>query len=292
VIYGQAFTIYALAEYARAGGPGEALELALETYRLIEKVAHDARHGGYFEAAAPDWSASVVSALGAEDLACAKSMNTNLHMLEALTTLHEATGDAGIGDSLRALLPVHLDRILAPSHHLGLFFDADWSRLDSIVSYGHDIEASWLLTEAAGSVGEKTLADRVRGRSLLMAGETARVLDENAGSLPNEMKKGLLDTDRIWWVQAEGIVGMVNAWQLSGDASFLRRAERLWGFVKGAIVDGAHGDWFWGAQYPAGTPMQGQYKGGLWKASYHNGRACMEIMRRLAGGVGGRGESA
>jgi mannobiose 2-epimerase len=282
VVYGQAFAMYALAEYARAGGPPQALDLALETFRHVQRSAHDDRHGGYFEAVAPDWSANVASALGEQDSACAKSMNTNLHVLEALTSLHAASGDPTVAEALRELLLVHLDRILTPSGHLGLYFDADWSRLDDIVSYGHDIEASWLLTEAAERTGDDVLEKRARQGALAMAKANAAILDENKGSLPNELKDGRLDTDRIWWVQAEGIVGHVNAWELSGDPASLARATRLWEFVKSFLIDRAQGEWFWGVRHPGGEPLEDQYKGGLWKASYHNGRACMEVMKRAA----------
>jgi len=288
IVYGQAFAVYALAEYARAGGPGRALDLAMETFRLLQRIAHDERHGGYSEAVAPDWSKSAASALGDGDIACAKSMNTNLHVLEALTALHAATEDASVGLALRRLLEVLLSKIITPSAHLGLYFNHDWSRLDTVISYGHDIEASWLLTEAAERTGDEQLGTRVRRSALAMAAGIARVLDAHQGSLPNELKEGRLDTDRIWWVQAEGIVGMVNAAALSGDAGYLKRAATLWSFVKTFLIDRVHGEWFWGVRHPGGTPLPDRYKGGAWKASYHNGRACMQIMGRLAhGGDGG-----
>jgi mannobiose 2-epimerase len=289
VVYGQAFAMYALAEYARAGGPGRALELSLETFDLLQRTAHDERHGGYAEAAAPDWSKRVSSALGEQDTACPKSMNTNLHVLEALTALHAVSGEVHVARALRAQIEVHLEKIVMPSSHLGLYFNEDWSRLDNLVSYGHDIEASWLLTEAADQAGDKELGTRVRQCAAGMAAAIAHVLDANQGSLPNELKEGRLDTDRIWWVQAECIVGMVNAGELSGDPSYLQRAEKIWEFVKAFLIDRVQGEWFWGAQFPGGAPLPNHYKGGPWKASYHNGRACMQIMGRLAhGGKGGR----
>jgi mannobiose 2-epimerase len=183
VVYGQAFEIYALAEYARAGGPGRALDLAMETFRLLQRTACDERHGGYSEAVAPDWSRSVASALGEEDIACAKSMNTNLHVLEALTSLHAASGDAEVALALRKLIEVHIERIVTPSAHLGLYFNNDWSRLDAVISYGHDIEGSWLLTEAAECIGDEQLGTRVRQCALGIAAAIARVLDEHQGSL-------------------------------------------------------------------------------------------------------------
>lgn len=288
IVYGQAFAVYALAEYARAGGPGRALDLAMETFRLLQRTAHDERHGGYSEAFAPDWSKSVVSALGDGDIACAKSMNTNLHVLEALTVLHAATEDSTVARALRDLIEVLLSKILTPSAHLGLYFNNDWSRLDDVISYGHDIEASWLLSEAAERIGDEKVETRVRGCALGIAAGIAQVLDANQGSLPNELKERRLDTDRIWWVQAEGIVGMVNAAELSGDPGYLRRAATLWNFVKAFLIDHVHGEWFWGVRHPGGAPLPDRYKGGAWKASYHNGRACMQIMSRIAhGGEGG-----
>ena len=281
VIYGQAFAIYALSEYARAGGSRESMDLAMETFHLVQGAACDGRYGGYFEAVAADWSAPVPSALGAKDPACPKSMNTNLHMLEALSALYAASGDGEAAAALGEAIDIHLDRILLPSGHLGLYFDTDWSRMDTAVSYGHDIEASWLLAEAVQCLGDAARAERVREASLRMASESARVLDANGGSLPNELKEGSLDTDRIWWVQAEGIVGMVNAAEISRDPAYLRRAWVLWEYVKTHIIDRAHGEWLWGARHPDGDPIPDRYKGGLWKASYHDGRACMEVMRRL-----------
>ncbi len=233
----------------------------METFRLLQRTACDERHGGYSEAAAPDWSKSAVSALGDGDIACAKSMNTNLHVLEAFTALHEATGDAAVARALRGLIEVFLSKILTPSAHLGLFFDNDWSRLDAAVSYGHDIEASWLLTEAAERTGDEQLGTRVRKSALAVAAGIAQVLDAHQGSLPNELKEGRLDTDRIWWVQAEGIVGMVNAAELSGDSAYLRRASALWGFVKAFLIDRAHGEWFWGVRHPGGALLPGPVQG-------------------------------
>ncbi len=281
VVYGQAFALYALAEYARASASRQALDFSMETFRLLELYMRDANHGGYFEASARDWSHTVASALSDVDLTCEKSMNTHLHVLEALSALYTASGDADVLDALRRLIDIHLDHILVSPGHLGLFFKRDWSRMDSAVSFGHDIEASWLLTEAAQIAWEGRVPDRVKDSVLAIAAASAEVLDRNGGSLPNELKEGHLDADRIWWVQAETIVGMVNAWELSRDQAYLRRAVSAWNFVQAAIIDREHGEWYWGAR-ANGVPLPNRPKGGLWKASYHNGRACMEVMSRAA----------
>jgi mannobiose 2-epimerase len=281
VIYGQAFAAYALAEYARASGSRQALDLSMETFGLLERFARDANNGGYFEACARDWSHTVASALSDVDLRCEKSMNTHLHVMEALSALYAACRDSDVLDALRRLIEIHLDRILASGGHLGLFFKRDWSRMDAAVSFGHDIEASWLLTEAAQIAWEGRIPDRVKDAALGIAAVSAGVLEENEGCLPNELKEGRLDSERIWWVQAEAIVGMVNAWELSGDRAYLRLAAAAWRFVKASIIDREHGEWLWGAQ-ANGVPLPNRPKGGLWKASYHNARACMEIMTRAA----------
>jgi mannobiose 2-epimerase len=281
VIYGQAFAIYALSEYARSGGPPKALELAFETYELLQRSAADPRHGGYFEACARDWSATVNSALSDFDIACDKSMNTNLHVMEALSALYAASGDKGVLEALRGMIDIHIGKILASTGHLGLYFKADWTRMDGIVSYGHDIEASWLISEAAGHAWKDGLPARVRERVLEIAAGTARALDENEGTLPNELREGRLEPERIWWVQAEAMVGMVNAWELGGDARFLDRAAALWTFIKKHLIDRVHGEWLWSV-HPDGKPVKGRPKGGFWKTAYHDGRACMEIMERAA----------
>jgi mannobiose 2-epimerase len=279
IVYGQAFAMYALAEYARSGGPRAALDLAWETFHLLQGVALDRRRGGYFEAVSADWSAAVSSTLSDADIECAKSMNTNLHVLEALSSLYAATGDSSVRDAIRSLVDVFLDRIFVSPAHLGLYFNADWSRLDNAVSLGHDIEASWLVAEAAGHAWDGPLPERVRVRVLCVAEECARVLRGCSGSLPNEEKDGRLDTDRIWWPQAEAIVGMVNAWEIGGDPACLGHARSVWDFVEKSIIDHDHGEWYWGVRED-GTPLGDKPKGGFWKECYHNGRACMEIMTR------------
>jgi mannobiose 2-epimerase len=206
-------------------------------------------------------------------------MNTNLHILEAYSALYLASGLAEVREALDSLLTVFETRILVTPEHLGLYFDRDWAALTDHVSYGHDIEASWLLTEAAELVyghplppGKITLYTRI-------ARKTLSVIQANGGSLPNELHGGRLDTDRIWWVQAEALVGMVNGWELTGDDAFLTAAESLWSWIDVYQRDRLHGEWFWLVD-AQGRPSDRQPKGGLWKTSYHNGRACMEVLQR------------
>jgi mannobiose 2-epimerase len=210
VLYGQAFAVYGLAKYFEATAEPQALELALETFRLLELTCFDPEYGGYYEAVDRRWKVPVIQALSRTDLACSKSMNTNLHLLEAYTTLFQVSGRHDIRDALERLLLVFESRITQPSGHLGLYFDRDWSTLTDHKSFGHDIEASWLMTEAAqvlwGAIPPVHLE-----KYLALARLALQLVHEH-GALPNELHRGHLDTTRIWWVQAEALVGLVNGW--------------------------------------------------------------------------------
>lgn len=275
VLYGQGFAVYGLAQYYRATGDAAALRLARETFERLEQVGRDRVNGGYYEAVDRTWTAPVVQALSEVDIPCAKSMNTNLHILEAYSTLYRATGAPDVREALEALLGVFERHILVSPEHLGLYFDRDWTPLTDHVSYGHDIEASWLLTEAAEVLGAPTRTEVPRR----IARHSLDVLRAEGGSLPNERHGGRLDTDRVWWVQAEALVGMVNAWGLTGDEAYVEAAERVWDWIQRFQIDREHGDWHWLVRAD-GRPDLSRPKGGLWKTSYHNGRACLEVMQR------------
>ncbi len=280
VLYGQAFAIYGLAQYYRATGDKAALALALETFDLLEKVGRDREFGGYYEAVDRSWTQSLIKALSEVDIPCSKSMNTNLHVLEALSSLYLASGSPKVKEALASLLEVFETRILVTPEHLGLYFNRDWTTLTDHVSFGHDIEASWLLTEAAQIAHGHALPEAKKAVYVRIARKTLEVLQANGGSLPNELHGGHLDTDRIWWVQAETLVGMINAWELTGEEAFLAAAEAQWSYIDRFLVDRLHGEWHWLVS-ASGQPALDRPKGGLWKTSYHNGRACMEVILRL-----------
>jgi mannobiose 2-epimerase len=279
VLYGQGFAVYGLSQYYRASGDQAALDLAVETFDLLEKTGRDHTLGGYFEAVDTNWTQPLVQALSDVDIPCAKSMNTNLHILEAYTSLFLATGLPRVRDALAALLEVFETRILVTPEHLGLYFDRDWTVLTDHVSYGHDVEASWLMTEAAEVLHGHPLPAAKSALYARVARTSLAVIQDNGGSLPNERHGGRVDTDRIWWVQAEALVGMINGWELTGEPAFLEAAESVWSFIEKYIVDRQHGEWYWQVS-AAGVPAEDRPKGGLWKTSYHNGRACMEIIQR------------
>ena len=285
-IYGQAFGIYALAEYYAATHDAPVLELAQETFELVEQHSFDPVHGGYYEACTQTWDLAADTRLSPVDLNEKKSMNTHLHVMEAYTNLLRVWPDDRLRRQLRGLLEVMLMHIVDPATgHMRLFFDEAWrSKLDHI-SYGHDIEASWLLVETAEVLDDADLNSQVRELAITMA---QAVLDEGLdpdGGLVYEMgPSGLTDSTKQWWPQAEAAVGFLNAYQLSGTPHFLEASLRSWDFIEAYLVDVTYGEWI---RYvtrdhrPAEGEGSDDLKASFWKCPYHNARACMEVSRRL-----------
>jgi mannobiose 2-epimerase len=290
-IYGQAFALYALSEYARCPAApeaerAEARRLAAATYELLEANARDRVAGGYREALAEDWRPTADRVLSPVDLDCAKSMNTNLHVLEALANYFRLDPTPRAREAIESLLAVHAERIRQADGHLGLFFNDDWSRLDAKVSYGHDIEASWLMDEAAEAIGAAGRpGPEAAAVAALAASALAEGYDPVSGGLDDEAESSApgarRSSVRIWWCQAEALVGFLGAWQRTGDSRYLAAARGVRGFIEERIRDRRGGDWRWGVD-AAGAPLAGRPKGGNWKTGYHNGRCCMEIRRRTA----------
>ena len=282
-IYGQSFYIYALTEFHRAFGNEAALARAKELFELVERHAHDATFGGYFEVCNRDWSAAGVEArLSEKDMNEKKSMNNHLHVLEAYTNLYRVWPDARVAERLRELVEVFLTRILdARTKHLHHFFDEQWNVRSDTYTFGHDIEASWLLCETAEELGDKNLLQRVQTVAVQMA-EAA--FDEGLGAdgaLCYEGKNGeIIDPGHECWPQAEAVIGFLNAFEISGDGKFLAAAVRVWNYIENNLVDRVHGEWFWRIN-PDGKPDAKLPKVSEWKGPYHVTRACLETMRRL-----------
>jgi mannobiose 2-epimerase len=280
-VYGQAFAVYALTEYHAATGRPEPLDRAIGTYRLIEKHAR-ARHGGYLEAFGRAWEPIADMRLSAVDLNEPKSQNTHLHIMEAYTRLLVAWPDPGLRQTLRELVGIMLDRIVDPATgHLGLFFAEDWSPRCDLISYGHDIEAAWLLTWAADVLGDAGLTARVRALAVRIADVTlAEGVDSDGGVYNQGGPSGLTDTNKEWWPQAEAVVGFLNAYGLTGQERFLSAAFRTWDFIEARLIDRRHGEWFRGVTRD-GRVLDNELKVSFWKCPYHNGRTGLEAVRRL-----------
>jgi len=280
-LYALAFSLYGLAEYYRASGEAAALAHAQALFQTIEARSFDPVRGGYLEAFARDWQPLGDLRLSAKDANEQKTMNTHLHILEAYATLYQVWPDSVLHQQLKALLLDFADHIIDPeTGHLRLFFDENWQAKPAAISFGHEVEAAWLLLEAAETLGEPGLLNHFRRVAGRLATAAAEGLAPD-GSLRYELEPGgHWAADRHWWVQAEAMVGFYTAYQLSGDAQFLTRSEGVWRFIQQHLLDRARGEWYWGVR-PDYSLMPGEDKVGLWKCPYHNARACLEMLRRL-----------
>lgn len=296
-IYGEAFCCYGLCEYAAAlkevksnsVKAEEAMEKALTIFNLIEEYALDKEAGGYIEACSVDWKQTNDMQLSSKDMNCPKSMNTNLHVMEAYTNLYrtlpvvypENTDQRKeVGFALSNLVKVTVEKILQQNGHLGMFFDMKWTLLDNEISYGHDIEASWLLWEAATELNDDILKMAIRPSVIKMA-EIAYTegFDKSAGALENFMRGTKKDRTRVWWNQAESLNGFYNAWEMTKELKYSEACEKQLNWILTYQVDKKGGDW-WASVNARGKPILKEAKGGNWKTSYHNARCCMELLRR------------
>lgn len=281
-VYGQAFVIYALAEYFRAVRKPEALDRAIELFRLLEKYGYDPVHSGYIEALSREWQMTDDLSLSGKDLNEKKSMNTHLHVLEAYTGLYRVWKSEELRVKLAELIGTMLDHIVdKEGRHFLLFFDEQWNVKSDHVSYGHDIEGSWLLFEAAEVLGDEEVLERVTGIAIRMAeAALAEGVDKDGGIWNEAGPEGLLSRDKDWWPQAEAMVGFYNAYQLTGDVKFREAAYRSWQFIDKYIVDHKLGEWHWGVSGDL-RPLEHEPKVSAWKCPYHNGRACFEMIERI-----------
>ncbi len=306
--YAIGFVIYGMSEYARATGDREALDYALQLFDCIEEHAFDSEHNGYIEACTREWGEIADMRLSAKDENYPKSQNTHLHIIEPYTNLLRCLKELQAKEScdyvpaigsvlpigisvpmetvlcvegaLRNIIDIFTDKILNPeTNHLDLFFDMDWRRMSRDESYGHDIECSWLLHEAALVLGDKDVLRRVEPVVLQVAKASEKGLNAD-GSMCYEWKvDGGMDTARHWWVQAENVVGWLNIYQHFGDTEALRRAQHCYKYILDNLVDDDGGEWYWSCA-PDGTPNRRDDKAGFWKCPYHNGRMCLEIIER------------
>ncbi len=281
-IYAQAFAIYALSEYYLLSKDENALNQAVDCFHLIETHSKDLQHGGYLEAFSRDWKLLEDLRLSDKDANEAKTMNTHLHILEAYTNLYRIYPHQQLADALSHLIHCLIARFIDPkTYHLHLFFNERWQLKSKEISFGHDIEASWLLVKAADVLGQTPLIESVKALALKIANGTLQKGVGLDGRIFNEVTpEGKLDKASHWWQPAEGIIGFVNAYQISNQPKYMDAALLLWGFVKKNVIDAQNGEWHWLID-ESGKPDKREDKAGPWKAPYHNGRMCMEVVERL-----------
>ena len=280
--YAIGFAIYGLSEYVRAtGGDEEALDYAVRLFRDIEHHSRDRVRGGYLEATNRDWSAIEDMRLSDKDDNAAKTMNTHLHIIEPYTNLLRVWPDDELKEATGTLLRLFLDTFMVEGGrgHLGLFFDKNWRRCDGRISYGHDIEASWLMLETAQVLGDADLLQRTLEATRRVADAAIEGRCWDGSMIYERHADGRYDDDKHWWVQAENVVGQVYQYLFHGRKEFLPMAAQSWDYIRDNIVDTEKGEWLWSRR---GTEANREDdKAGFWKCPYHNSRMCLEVAERL-----------
>ena len=303
--YAIGFTLYGLSEYVRAAYADpqvaaddvqETLDMCFNLYNTIEEHSLDEVYNGYIEAQTRQWGDIADMRLSELDANYPKSQNTHLHIIEPYTNLFrclqeleekgcdiDISSKSKVEISLRNLIHIFTDRILNPqTSHLDLFFEMDWQRgAGWLESYGHDIECSWLMHEAALVLGDKQVLEKVEPIVRLVAEASEKGLNAD-GSMTHEanLDTGHIDSDRHWWVQAEAVVGFYNIYQHFGDEAALGKALRCWQYIKDNLIDYEHGEWYWSRDEHGALNTTDDHAG-FWKCPYHNSRMCLEIIERV-----------
>lgn len=282
-VYAQAFVMYAYTEYYLAFGDTSALQRAMDLFTIMESHCVDRTYGGYFEAYSQSWNKLDDVRLSERDLNLPKGMNTNLHVLEAYTTLFEATKSPQVEKALRALIDVYSQKIIDKNNHIVIFFTEDWIPQTHEYSFGHDIESSWLLWEAAEALHDKELLIRLKPQVLGMVDTFLKEgYDTKTHSALYEYftKTDTYDRDRHWWVQVEAMEGLANAYRITGDKTYRTKVFQMWQYVQTYLIDKVHGEWFWRID-DDGYPVDSEPKVSMWKCPYHNGRALMRLIEKM-----------
>jgi len=271
--YQNAFAVYGLSEHYRATGNQESLNAAIAIYQKMIEHAYDHVYGGFIESFSREWQMI--------DVESPKTMNTNLHVLEALTNLYRVWKDECLKNHLKEEIEVMSNKVLnQETWHEQLFFTMDWQNQKDIDSYGHDIEFSWLLVEAAEVLEDEEILEETKRIAVnLVTVQLEEGIDEN-GALMYEKEGDHLNANLEWWPQAETVVGCLNAWQISGDRKFLDAAVRTWEWINTYMIDREYGEWYSNV-FPDGEQQKNRVKANHWRCPYHNSRMGFEILTRF-----------
>ncbi|HVZ97772.1 MAG TPA: AGE family epimerase/isomerase [Chitinophagaceae bacterium] len=280
-IYALSFAVYGLSEYYLAAKSEEAKQAAIRMYDAIVMHSYDLTNGGYIEALSADWKPLHDLRLSEKDANEKKSMNTHLHVLEGFANLYRSWADEVLKKRIAGLIHIFFEHIIDPeTHHLKLFFDEEWHSKSRIISYGHDIEAAWLILEAVEIIGDPVLMNQAKIAAIQMANAAAEGLDTDGGlwyEYNSDSKHWI--REKHSWPQAESMIGFFNAWQITGQEKYLQISLDSWTFIQKFILDKANGEWFWGITQ--NYSIMNEDKVGLWKCPYHNSRACIELIKRI-----------
>lgn len=280
-VYAQSFGIYALAEYYKASRNEDALEQAYQLFNLIENQGYNHKYQVYGEEYTKDWKPQGNEMLSENGVQADITTNTLLHILEAYSNLYQVTQNEKVGQRLKALVDIFINKVWNKrTNHMRIFFDYKWNEIIDLQSFGHDIEATWLVDDALRLLGlednieysgfVKSIADRIR-----------KVAVEKNGSLMYENSEGSINRERVWWSQAEAIVGFINMYNRTNHKSYLIVAQELWEYTKTYIIDDREGGEWHAVLDEFGKPLYDPIVE-PWKTPYHNLRACLEVYKRLA----------
>ncbi|PJJ07137.1 mannobiose 2-epimerase [Flavobacterium sp. 1] len=280
-VYALAFVIYGLSEYYSVTKDKKSLKLAIALYAKIQEYSYDTEKGGYFEAFTRDWQPIDDLRLSEKDANEKKTMNTHLHIVEGYANLYTVWKDESLRKVIIELLEtIEKYFINTETGHLRLFFDENWIEKKDVISYGHDIEAAWLLLQCAEIVEDAALIANYKKHAVQIAEVTKEGIDNDGGLwYEYDPETNELMAEKHWWPQAELMIGYFTAWQLTGKQEYLDIIFKNWDFIQKHIIDKKNGEWFWGIFSDYSTMEKD--KAGFWKCPYHNGRACIELIHRI-----------
>jgi len=310
IVYGQSFSIYSLSEYTLATGDPRGLEYAAKTFDLLQKYAADTQHGGYFEMFDRDWTLKGPGSAGGDR----KTLDVHMHLMEAYTSLYQASGQALHRRKLREVIGILLEKIMHPVHGTGIpQFWADWRvapqiKFDVIwgwdrftadglkreaednTSYGHNTEFAWLLLHALDVLREPLEPYREALRKPLAHAADFGIDAEFGGVFVEGSHAGTVyDREKEFWQQAEALIGFLDGHWLFGDEKYLRAYERVHRFVFDRMINRPVGEW-WPLMTRRGEPIW-THMSHSWKINYHTVRSMVQVIRRLERGLAAGGAS-